>query len=152
MNEKWDLRFMRIAREKSTWSKDPSTKCGAVIVNQDKFELGAGYNGFPKGFPDKLEDYLDRDSKLIRVLHAEENAILRGLRMGSLKGTTLYVYPFHPCGHCASLISQVGISKVITLETPIELRKRWKESINVAKETFDKKGIFVKEYKLEDLE
>ena len=30
---KWDRRFMDMATLVSMWSKDPSTKCGAVIVD-----------------------------------------------------------------------------------------------------------------------
>ena len=48
---KWDQRFIRVAREVSSWSKDPSKQIGAVIV-KDKRILATGYNGFPKGIDD----------------------------------------------------------------------------------------------------
>lgn len=32
-NEKWNRRFVELAKNVSTWSKDPSTKVGAVIVD-----------------------------------------------------------------------------------------------------------------------
>ncbi len=49
INTKWDKRFLKLAREISTWSKDPSSKIGAVIVNDERRILATGYNGFPRG-------------------------------------------------------------------------------------------------------
>ena len=45
---KWDERFSRIAYEVATWSKDPGTKVGAVLV-LDRRIIATGYNGFPHG-------------------------------------------------------------------------------------------------------
>ena len=47
--DKWDRRFLKIAREGATWSKDPSTQVGAVIVDQDQRVVSLGYNGPPRG-------------------------------------------------------------------------------------------------------
>jgi len=51
-NEKWDRRFLELAKLASTWSKDPSTQVGAVVVNWDKQQEFIGYNGFPSGVED----------------------------------------------------------------------------------------------------
>ena len=48
----WNKRFLDLAGHVAGWSKDPSTKVGAVIVNDDKQVLGLGYNGFPRGVHD----------------------------------------------------------------------------------------------------
>ena len=32
---KWNKRYLDMAKLVSSWSKDPSTQCGAVIVNAD---------------------------------------------------------------------------------------------------------------------
>ena len=45
----WDEYFMGVAILSSYRSKDPSTKVGACIVNEDKRIIGIGYNGFPYG-------------------------------------------------------------------------------------------------------
>ena len=45
---KWDSRFMDLARLVASWSKDPSTQVGAVIVDQDKRIVSTGVNGFPR--------------------------------------------------------------------------------------------------------
>ena len=54
---------MDLAREVATWSKDPSTNCGAVYVGEDGQVLSQGYNGFPRNMDDGEELYNDRESK-----------------------------------------------------------------------------------------
>ena len=34
--EEWEYRFLDMASLISTWSKDPSTKVGAVVVDEDR--------------------------------------------------------------------------------------------------------------------
>ena len=34
--KKWDIRYMKLAQEVSTWSKDPSSQIGAVAIAPDK--------------------------------------------------------------------------------------------------------------------
>ena len=53
MDRKWDFRFLELAWVISQWSKDPSTKVGAVIADIFTHEiLSTGYNGFPTATPD----------------------------------------------------------------------------------------------------
>lgn len=73
---KWDNRFMDMAFLVSRWSKDPSTKVGAVIVDQNNRVVSVGYNGFAKWGNDSKERYDDRNFKYKGVIHAEENALL----------------------------------------------------------------------------
>ncbi len=112
----WDTYFMGVALLSSYRSKDPNTKVGACIVNEQKRIIGIGYNGFPYGcdddvFPWEREgDYLD--CKYPYVVHAEPNAILNATT--SLVGATLYVTLF-PCNECAKLIIQSGIKEIVYL-------------------------------------
>jgi len=72
---KWQIRYLRLAQHISEWSKDPSTKVGAVAVGQHGQILSQGYNGFPRGVTD-LEDRLEvRDSKYLYTIHAEMNCV-----------------------------------------------------------------------------
>ncbi len=71
INSKWDKRFMKLAREISTWSKDPSSQIGAVIINDERRILATGYNGFPKGIRDTEERLNDREQKYPMIVHAE---------------------------------------------------------------------------------
>ena len=41
-NNKWHHRFQDLAHHFATWSKDPSTQVGAVIVSPDRVILGTG--------------------------------------------------------------------------------------------------------------
>ena len=50
---KWDIRYLKLAEEVSSWSKDPSTKIGAIAVGNKGQVLAQGYNGFPRGIIDK---------------------------------------------------------------------------------------------------
>jgi dCMP deaminase len=70
---------MGLAKYISEWSKDPSTKVGAVIVDDEKKIVGLGFNGFPIKTSDNEELYYDRDYKLSKIVHAEINAILNGV-------------------------------------------------------------------------
>lgn len=104
---KWHQRFLELAAHVAQWSKDPSTKVGAVIVRPDRTIASVGYNGFPRGVEDT---YTTREDKLMRTVHAEANAILSARE--PLHGYTLYVTPLHPCANCAALIIQSGIKYV----------------------------------------
>lgn len=107
---KWDNRFMRLANEYATWSKDPSTQVGAVIVDHERRTIGAGYNGFPRGVHDDPARYLEKMVKYKMVVHAEANAIMNAVK--SVRDCTLYATKF-PCTECTKLIIQMGISRVI---------------------------------------
>ena len=106
----WNQRFMDLAHHVADWSKDPSTKVGAVIVNDNKQVLGLGYNGFPRGVYDCPERYNNRSIKLLFVAHAERNALDNAT---SVEGATLYSTLF-PCTECTKGIIQRGIKRVIT--------------------------------------
>lgn len=107
----WNQRFMDLAHHVAGWSKDPSTKVGAVIVNEKKQVLSLGYNGFPRGVHDCAERYNDRSTKLQFVAHAERNALDNAYI--DVDGATLYS-TLYPCSECAKGIIQRGIRQVVT--------------------------------------
>lgn len=109
--DKWDIRFFRLAKSVQSWSKDPSTKVGAVIV-KDKKIIATGYNGIPSLIKDDSR-ILNRDWKLLTTIHAEHNALLNAAKNGSrVANSTIYVTMF-PCSNCSSAIIQSGISRVV---------------------------------------
>ncbi len=141
MFEKWDRRFLELAKYISSYSKDPSTKVGAVIVDKDgRSIVSTGYNGFAKGVKDTAERLNNRDIKYKIVCHAEMNAILFAKR--DLTGCILYTYPFGCCSSCASYIIQTGISRVVFPKTD---NPRWTESIALSKKIWDESGLFWQE-------
>ncbi|ALE52030.1 CMP deaminase [Candidatus Thioglobus autotrophicus] len=137
---KWDQRYLALAKEVSTWSKDPSTQVGAVTVGSKKEVLSQGFNGFPRGINDSDERYNNRDIKYQLVVHAEMNAIYNATYSGtSLDGATLYVYGLPICSECAKGIIQVGIKKVV-VEKSKEL-DNWNESVQLSQKMFDEAGV-----------
>lgn len=112
----WNYRFLKLAQHISQWSKDPSTKCGAVIVGPLRQKVAYGYNGFPIGVDDMPQRYNNREVKYDLVVHAELNAILNA--QFGLSGSTLYVYPLVPCTECAKAIIQSGIKRVVSIKNP----------------------------------
>jgi dCMP deaminase len=122
---------MKLAREISTWSKDPSSKIGAVIVNDDRRILATGYNGFPKGIEDTEERLNDRDQKYPRIVHAETNALMNALYSGvSVKGATMYVYGLPVCPECTKSIISAGIKRVVISPDPYVYTTPWTEKWN----------------------
>ena len=132
----WGDRYTNLAKEISTWSKDPSTKVGAVVIGNNGEVLSQGYNGFPRSIKDTPQRLKDREKKYNLVVHAEMNAIYNASLNGvSLKGSTLYVYGLPICNECAKGVIQVGIDKVIATR-PADYNKEWDESIKDAKALF----------------
>ena len=118
MNEKqtkWAQRWVAMADLVATWSSDPSTKCGAVIVDDESNTvLAVGYNDLPRGVED-TEDKWERPEKYEWVEHGERNAIYNAARTGvNIKGATMYLnYAVECCTNCARAIIQSGIERVV---------------------------------------
>lgn len=140
MSTKWDKRFIDLAKLVGSWSKDPSTKVGAVIVDKDNRIISIGYNGFPASIEDD-ERLLDREQKYKIIVHGEINAILFAGK--SLVGCTLYTIPFEPCPRCAGLIIQSGIKRVVS---PRNNNSRWEEDFKITRKLFKEAGISLNYY------
>jgi dCMP deaminase len=137
--DKWDRRFIEMAQMVATWSKDPSTRCAAVIVDPDRRVISVGFNGFPRHVEDAADRLLDRETKLRLTLHAEENAIAFAHR--DLSGCTIYT-THHPCALCAARIIQNGLA-VVVHGTDASYEQRWAADIELARQAFDEAGVSV---------
>ena len=137
--EIWDKRFLQLAEQIASWSKDPSTKVGAVIVAPLNRIVSTGYNGFARNIDDSLERYDNRELKYKLVIHAEANALLFAQR--NLNDCSIYVHPFMPCSSCANLIIQSGIMRVVSLKLTKEKEERWKESFDLSTALFNEAGV-----------
>ncbi len=135
----WDDWFIGLAEYVASRSKDPSTKCGAVIVRPDKTVASLGFNGFPRGISDDQSLLNERDMRLSRTIHAELNAILSAKE--PLVGYTLYVWPFPTCSNCALAIIQAGIVRVVAPMASAELMERWGDSIKLANSLYFEAGV-----------
>ena len=140
----WDEYFMGVAMLSSMRSKDPGTKVGACLVNENKRIVGIGYNGFPRGcsddiFPwDRTGDNLN--TKYPYVVHAEPNAILNST--SNLQNATLYVTLF-PCNECTKLIIQCGVKEIVYVSDKYD----GTESSIAAKRMLDAAGIKYRQMK-----
>lgn len=121
----WDERYLGLAFHVSQWSKDPSTKCGAVITRNNRI-ISLGFNGIPSGLDD--EKYLHpRETKIACVIHAEVNAIFNA--NVPLADATLYVTGA-PCSNCAASMIQSGIKRVVMPPVDFEFAKRWNHHLS----------------------
>ena len=144
----WDLRFLRLAREVSTWSKDASTKVGAVIVDPRKHIVSVGYNGFPASLRD---DYnITREEKLARTVHAEMNALLNA-PLGIPVKSSLYVYPLPPCDVCFLHLLSQRIRRVAHLKMSDAHAERWGPAFARTQALASEAGVTLIAYEMEDL-
>jgi dCMP deaminase len=141
IDNKWDSRFIDLAYHVAQWSKDPSTKVGAVIVDNKRRIISTGYNGFPQKIIDSPERYNDREKKYEMIIHGEINAILFAQR--DLSDCTLYTVPLLPCSRCAAIVIQSGITRVCS---PVYMGERWKQSLKLSKNMFKEANIEVVEF------
>lgn len=132
----WDQRMLDLAAHIAGWSKDPSTKVGAVIVDDLRRVVGHGYNGFPRGVADTPERLNDRPTKYLHVVHAELNAILNA--RGSVEDCTLYL-THQPCAECAKAIIQAGLLRVVV--SPASGIARWADSHMTAWSMLEEAGV-----------
>ena len=133
--------FFKIAETIAEASPDRSTKVGCIIVGPDYEIRAQGYNGFPRGFDDERTEYHERPFKYDLVVHAEANAIANAARTGvCLKGCVAYVtHP--PCCHCASLLVNSGVSRVVWRPGGEDFQGRWKRSNDIALDIFLRSGV-----------
>lgn len=112
----WGDYFMGLALLSAKRSKDPNTRVGACIVNENKKIISVGYNGMPIGCSDDAFPWSregeDLNTKYPYVVHAELNAILNS--KVDLSNCTIYVTMF-PCNECTKAIIQSGIKHMIYL-------------------------------------
>lgn len=151
MSLRWDKRMMELARAiGATFSKDRSTKIGAVIVDELRIVRGIGYNGMPRGVNDDCTERHARPLKYLYVVHAEQNALNNAT--GSVRGSTMYVEHF-PCSACARSIIQAGIKRVVTskIDTKSDFYQRWATDIQASKTMFREASIAVQYMEREDL-
>lgn len=135
-SDKWDRRFMAMAGEVATWSKDPEAKVGCIVVSPDRRMWTGGYNGFPAGIEDSDYRLSDGYTKNKLMVHAELNALLNA--RANLTGWTLYVTK-PPCLECAKAVVQAGISKVLC--PPLEFGSTWRPVQEEAKDLLQEAGV-----------
>lgn len=135
--------YFQLAQKFAAFSKDPSTKVGAVFIASGSHQiLSTGYNGFPRGINEKDLKRWQRPGKYKLVEHAERNCIYNAARNGtSLEGGLAFV-TLYPCCDCARGIIQSGIKKIVTTVTE-DAKKRWGEDWKISNYLFEEAGVEV---------
>jgi dCMP deaminase len=124
--DQWDNLFLKMALEVSKMSKDESTKVGSIMVTSDNTNISFGYNGMVSGILEPIELWSDRPSKLLEVIHSEENTLLNSPFRPN--GCTIYI-THQPCTKCIIRLSQAKIKRVVYInEYPrLENRDVWEK-------------------------
>jgi len=144
---KWDMRYLGLAKYVAeSWSKDPSTKTGAVITTSNYRPVSLGYNGFPPDVADTPERLNDRTLKYPLTVHCEVNAQIHAQR--DLTGCYLFTWPFMSCTPCAVQMIACGIKRVVA---PFSDNPRWKDSFKLSLEAFHEAGVDVRLYTSDEL-
>lgn len=141
----WTEYFLGIAEQIKLKSKDESTQIGAVVVGEGRNILSTGYNSFPRGLDDSLQERQERPEKYFWIEHAERNAIYNAALEGvSLKNSTIYLTSGLPCMDCARGIVNSGIKivwckRVCTTKN----KEKWEESQSKSLQLLKECGIDV---------
>lgn len=113
MRDVWHNRFMSLAQEVATWSKDYK-KVGAIIVDRDTNKvLSLGFNGMPHFYNDRYLTSLTSEEKAVMITHAEKNALEMLSEEHYNRNLIMYITK-PPCIHCSKLIvySKANITSV----------------------------------------
>ena len=137
---KWASRMLKLAHEVASWSKDDSTKVGAVITTQEGEPMSWGFNGMAMNIDDDIPERHIRPQKYKWMCHAERNAM--DLAPRPLDGCVMFV-TFSPCSSCAQSIIQRKIKTVVVDSnfTVENMPERWQEDMKIAKEMLIEAGI-----------
>lgn len=143
----WDEYFINIAEQVKLKSKDVKTKIGVVLVGKDNEIVSTGYNSFPRGINDDVDERQERPEKYFWFEHAERNAIYNAARIGvSTLGTTMYMTCDISCADCARGIISAGITKVVFRRSTKPWNIIWQESSKRSIQMFKESGVVVEYY------
>lgn len=132
-----------IAQATALFSKDPSTKVGAVAT-KNKRVIGTGRNGFPPGIEDDPELYNDRELKYLLVNHAEKNLI--SICGDQIRGGDVFV-TFPICNDCAGMLITAGVARVFVDVTLVDSEHTiWYARWNLSKAMFREAGVEIFEF------
>ncbi len=139
----WERKFYEACKFYASWSKDPTTKVGCIIVSDDNSILVQGYNGVCRGVDDK-EERNERPIKYKFYEHAERNAIFSAARNGiTLKGLSIYSL-FFPCPECTRAIIQSGLKKLFVFkDSTNSYYDRYDQDLKISKVMLDEAGVYL---------
>jgi dCMP deaminase len=143
----WDEYFIELCEKIKEKSKDNSTKIGAIVIGDDKQIVSTGYNSFPRGINDDLEERQERPEKYHWFSHAETNTIINAALNGvSTKNGTMYMSCGVPCTDCARNIINAGIKEIVCRKDQVVMNNpgKWEEIGKRSLIMFNEAGVKVR--------
>jgi dCMP deaminase len=144
MSHKWNQRWLRLAHEVASWSKD-EIKVGAVIFDQNRNPRGFGYNGPPRNILDTNPQVWQKPHKNWLFEHAERNVVYACARNGISCDNCTLVVTHWPCCDCTRAIIQSGIKSLIVDEACLDptgtFYQKWQEQIQVSQNMLNEAGV-----------
>jgi dCMP deaminase len=130
-----------MAKDIAIWSKDESTKVGAVITTLDGAPVSWGFNGMPMGIDDTIPERHIRPYKYKWFCHAERNAMDLASR-NDLSDCVMFV-TYAPCPNCAQSIIQRKIRTVVIdiNHTADKMPAHWIEEMTMADSMMREAGV-----------
>ena len=145
----WKEYFRGIAHQVKLKSKDRYTQIGAVVVGSDNQIVSTGYNSFPRGIDDSIDERQERPEKYYWFEHAERNSLYNAALIGvSTKGCTMYLTCGIPCSDCARGIINSGISKIVCERVGGAVGNLWDEHAKRSIEMFNEAGVKIEYYEM----
>jgi dCMP deaminase len=145
----WKEYFRGIAHQVKLKSKDRYTQIGAVVVGSDNQIVSTGYNSFPRGIDDTIDERQERPEKYYWFEHAERNSLYNAALIGvSTKGCTMYLTCGIPCSDCARGIINSGISKIVCERVGGAVGNLWDEHAKRSIEMFNEAGVKIEYYEM----
>jgi dCMP deaminase len=145
----WKEYFRGIAHQVKLKSKDRYTQIGAVVVGSDNQIVSTGYNSFPRGIDDSVDERQERPEKYYWFEHAERNSLYNAALIGvSTKGCTMYLTCGIPCSDCARGIINSGIKKIVCERVGGAVGNLWDEHAKRSIEMFNEAGVKIDYYEM----
>jgi dCMP deaminase len=145
----WKEYFRGIAHQVKLKSKDRYTQIGAVVVGSDNQIVSTGYNSFPRGIDDSVDERQERPEKYYWFEHAERNSLYNAALIGvSTKGCTMYLTCGIPCSDCARGIINSGIKKIVCERVGGAVGNLWDEHAKRSIEMFNEAGVKIEYYEM----
>jgi dCMP deaminase len=145
----WKEYFRGIAHQVKLKSKDRYTQIGAVVVGSDNQIVSTGYNSFPRGIDDSVDERQERPEKYYWFEHAERNSLYNAALIGvSTKECTMYLTCGIPCSDCARGIINSGIKKIVCERVGGAVGNLWDEHAKRSIEMFNEAGVKIEYYEM----
>ncbi len=138
------IKYFKLAHfTASTFSKDPSTKVGCVLLAPGSLQiLSIGYNGFPRGVDETISKRWERPIKYSFVEHSERNCLYNACRSGTCTNNSIAITTLFPCCDCCRALIQAGVKTIIT-QIPDYTNERWGTDFKISKIMLDEANVDV---------